>query len=116
MNINSLFRHQLHKYSDVLDGALTSEQTDVVKSFVQQPTFKQAYANQSGEIFLRTQLTIAPIFFSKLTKLKTKFGISCFKEGVNTILKSRYHPVLCVSYLVFVLVFLENLKFGLQFG
>ena len=65
---------------------------------------------------LRSQLTIAPNFFSKLTKLKTKFGISCFKEGVNTILKSRYHPVLCVSYLVFALVFLENLKFGLQFG
>ena len=65
---------------------------------------------------LRTQFTIAPNLFSKLTKLKTKFGISCFKEGVSTALKSRYHPVLCVSYLVFVLAFLENLRFGLQFG
>ena len=65
---------------------------------------------------LRTQFTIAPNLFSKLTKLKTKFGISCFKEGVSTALKSRYHPVLCVSYLVFVLAFLENLGFGLQFG
>ena len=65
---------------------------------------------------LRTQFTIAPNLFSKLTKLKTKFGISCFKEGVSTALKSRYHPVSCVSYLVFVLAFLENLRFGLQFG
>ena len=65
---------------------------------------------------LRTQLTIAPNFFSKLTKLKTKFGISCSKEWVNTILKSIYHPVLCISYLVFALVFLENLTFGVQFG
>ena len=55
---------------------------------------------------LRTQLTIAPNFFSKLTKkLKTKFGISCSKEWVNTILKSIYHPVLCISYLVSALVF-----------
>ena len=68
------------------------------------------------EAFSRTQFTIAPNLFSKLTKLKTKFGISCFKEGVSTALKSRYHPVLCVSYLVFVLAFLENLRFGLQFG
>ena len=65
---------------------------------------------------LRTQLTIAPNFFSKLTKLKTKFGISCSKEWVNTILKSICHPVLCISYLVFALVFLENLTFGLRFG
>ena len=65
---------------------------------------------------LRTQLTIAPNFFSKLTKLKTKFGNSCSKEWVNTILQSIYHPVLCISYLVFALVFLENLTFGLRFG
>ena len=67
-------------------------------------------------VLLRTQLTTAPNFFSKLTKLKTKFGISCSKEWVNTILKSMYYPVLCISYLVFVLVFLENLTFGLRFG
>ena len=73
-------------------------------------------ANGFADVFLRTQMTIAPNFFSKLTKLKTKFGISCSKEWVNKILNSIYHPVLCISYLVFALVFLENLTFGLRFG
>ena len=31
----------------------------------------------SMPVLLRTQLTVAPIFFSKLTEFKTKFGISC---------------------------------------
>ena len=77
---------------------------------------RDAYDSDRSYPVLRTQLTIAPNFFSKLTKLKTKFGISCSKEWVNRILKSIYHPVLCISYLVFVLVFLENLTFGLRFG
>ena len=63
----------------------------------------------NADFIVKDPTDYSPNFFSKLTKLKTKFGISCSKEWVNTILKSIYHPV-------FVLVFLENLTFGLRFG
>merc|ERR1719310_2184895 len=51
--------HELNKHSSLLEGVLTKSQRNLVASFVQapedyfdaEPTFKQSYAPQSGEIF-----------------------------------------------------------------
>merc|ERR1719388_464214 len=51
--------HELNKHSSLLEGVLTKSQRNLVASFVQapedyfdaDPTFKQSYAPQSGEIF-----------------------------------------------------------------
>ena len=104
-------RNSVQKSKEVCDSFARHFYSVLFSKMVKQANDKIGYESK-----LRTQFTIAPNPFSKLTKLKTKFGISCFKEGVSAALKSRYHPVLYVSYLVFVLAFLENLRFGLQFG
>jgi chromosome segregation ATPase len=46
-NIAMMLRHQLNKYNDVMEGAITRSQRKTVEAFVEAP----AYANQSGEIF-----------------------------------------------------------------
>ena len=43
-------------------------------------------------------------------------GISRSNKAENKTLKSRYYPVKCISYLVFVLVLIEDHKLGLQLG
>jgi chromosome segregation ATPase len=57
INIASILHHHMHKFSGML--SLTHKQKRVIESFIQQPkdffgaspSFKQAYAPQSGEVF-----------------------------------------------------------------
>jgi chromosome segregation ATPase len=59
VNIATMMRHQMHKHADLLGEVITPSQKRAISSFVQapedyfdaSPTFKQAYAPQSGEIF-----------------------------------------------------------------
>jgi len=59
VNIATMMRHQMHKHADLLGEVITPSQKRAIASFVQapgdyfdaSPTFKQAYAPQSGEIF-----------------------------------------------------------------
>ena len=59
LNIAVTLKFQLHKHSDLLRGIITPSQKKAVAAFVQapgdyfdaDPTFKQSYAPQSGEIF-----------------------------------------------------------------
>merc|ERR1740127_10978 len=59
LNIAVTLKFQLYKHSDLLRGIITPSQKKAVAAFVQapgdyfdaEPTFKQSYAPQSGEIF-----------------------------------------------------------------
>merc|ERR1719146_275094 len=59
LNIAVTLKFQLYKHSDMLRGIITPSQKKAVAAFVQapgdyfdaEPTFKQSYAPQSGEIF-----------------------------------------------------------------
>ena len=59
LNIAVTLKFQLYKHSDLLRGIITPSQKKAVAAFVQapgdyfdaDPTFKQSYAPQSGEIF-----------------------------------------------------------------
>merc|ERR1719267_194493 len=59
LNIAVTLKFQLYKHSDMLTGIITPSQKKAVAAFVQapqdffdaEPTFKQSYAPQSGEIF-----------------------------------------------------------------
>merc|ERR1719355_504108 len=59
VNIATMMRHQMHRHADLLGEVITPSQKRAIASFVQapgdyfdaSPTFKQAYAPQSGEIF-----------------------------------------------------------------
>jgi chromosome segregation ATPase len=46
-NIAMMLRHQMSKYSEVMEGAMTAGQRKTVDAFIEAP----GYANQSGEIF-----------------------------------------------------------------
>jgi hypothetical protein len=50
-NVATMLQHQLTKYKNTLAGTITPSESRIVEQFVQQPTFNQAYAPQSGEIF-----------------------------------------------------------------
>merc|ERR1719183_1688948 len=57
--VATVMQHELHKHSSLFEGVLTPSQKRRVNAFVQapedyfdaEPTFKQSYALQSGEIF-----------------------------------------------------------------
>merc|ERR1719453_121560 len=59
VSIAAVLRHQMHKHGQVLGEVITPSQKRVINAFVQapadyfdaKPTFKQAYAPQSGQIF-----------------------------------------------------------------
>merc|ERR1719174_1913919 len=59
LSVAAVLQHEMRKHGDLLEGVLTHKQRRAVTAFVQQPTdyfdatptFKQAYAPQSGEIF-----------------------------------------------------------------
>merc|ERR1719379_2047873 len=59
LSVAATLQFQMSKHSDLLDGVLTRKQRRVAAAFIQQPedyfdaepTFKQAYAPQSGVIF-----------------------------------------------------------------
>jgi len=59
LNIAAMVRHQFHKHAALLESIVTPSQKKAVSAFMQQPadyfdadpTFKQSYAPQSGEIF-----------------------------------------------------------------
>merc|ERR1719324_2121059 len=59
MQLQTTIDHELRKHASLLQGVLTRSQKNFVTSFVQapedyfdaEPTFKQSYAPQSGEIF-----------------------------------------------------------------
>merc|ERR1719473_1245034 len=59
LSIAALVKHQMHKHSDILGEVITPAQKRAINAFVQapedyfdaKPTFKQAYAPQSGQIF-----------------------------------------------------------------
>merc|ERR1719265_2959850 len=58
MNLAAVVRHQFHKHSAMLEEIVTPSQRKAINAFIQQPdyfnaepTFKQSYAPQSGEIF-----------------------------------------------------------------
>merc|ERR1719146_71702 len=59
LNVASLINHEFIKHKDMLRGIITPSQKKAVAAFVQapgdyfdaEPTFKQSYAPQSGEIF-----------------------------------------------------------------
>jgi len=59
LSMGVMLRHQLHKYPTLVQHALNPTQRRTVAAFVQEPsdflgkkpTFKEGYANQSGEIF-----------------------------------------------------------------
>ena len=49
-----------------------------------------------GLALLRTQVTIAPNFFSKLILVVNPISISCSNKRGNKILKWGYHPAECI--------------------
>merc|ERR1719324_1408439 len=59
MQLQTTLEHELNKHESLLHGVLTKSQRKLITSFVQapedyfdaEPTFKQSYAPQSGEIF-----------------------------------------------------------------
>jgi len=59
LGVAATLQHELQKHASLLQGVLTRSERKVVDSFIQapadywdaKPTFKQAYAPQSGEIF-----------------------------------------------------------------
>merc|ERR1719388_124108 len=59
MQLQTTLEHELNKHESMLHGVLTKSQRKLIASFVQapedyfdaEPTFKQSYAPQSGEIF-----------------------------------------------------------------
>merc|ERR1719409_2019475 len=65
LSVAATLQHEMSKHSDLLKGVLTRKQQQIVTAFVQapnalvqnkdyfdaEPTFKQSYAPQSGEIF-----------------------------------------------------------------
>merc|ERR1719238_14548 len=59
LGVAAVLQHEMRKHGDLLEGVLTHKQRREATAFVQQPTdyfdatptFKQAYAPQSGEIF-----------------------------------------------------------------
>merc|ERR1719453_2306585 len=59
ISIAAVLRHQMHKHGQVLGEVITPSQKRAINAFVQapadyfdaKPTFKQAYAPQSGQIF-----------------------------------------------------------------
>ena len=83
----------------VFENSLVAGNTPDVADFGSQAYewYHEHYAPDKHEPEdLRTQLTIATNFFSKLNLIVNPIWISCANKGGNKILKSRYHPAKCI--------------------